>query len=467
MKHMASDFLRRLPLFAGLPEADFEALWRQIRPLTLRGGEWLMREGERADSAYVVLEGEVEITKQSGERQVFVALCGPGEIIGEMALLEQAPRSASGRAQSDSQLLVIGEHAFKQVLRASPTAALSLLSKVMARLRSNEALLRQSEKMATLGTLAAGLAHELNNPAAAVHRGSALLGSTLLTWQRLTSELSALQWDANQAAALRALQAASPVRAASPATQPDALARADAERALQEWLEAAGIGQAWELAPALAASGYDAPMVETLTRPFAKTQMPLVVRWLAAGCSTHALLDEVHTSARRMSEIVKAVKAYTWLDQAPLQQMDVREGIENTLTILRHKINPGVSITRDYAPDLPRVEAYASEPNQVWTNLIDNALDAMDGHGILTLRAAVEDGAFVLEITDSGPGIPPEIQARIFDPFFTTKAPGSGTGLGLHIANNIIQRHHGKMEVVSKPGATTFRVTLPTRTGRS
>ncbi len=466
MKHMAPDFLRRLPLFADLPEADFEALWRQAQPLTLRGGEWLMREGERTDAAYVVLEGEIEITKQSGGRQVFVALCGPGEIIGEMALLEQAPRSASGRAQSDSQLLAIDERAFKQALRASPATALSLLNKVIARLRSNEALLRQSEKMATLGTLAAGLAHELNNPAAAVQRGSALLGPALLNWQRLTSELGAPQCDANQAAVLRALQEALPGRAAG-AAQLDALARADAERALQEWLEAAGIGQAWELAPALAAYGYDAPTVETLIRPFAKTQMPLVIRWLAAGCSTHALLDEVHTSARRMSEIVKAVKAYTWLDQAPVQQMDVREGIENTLTILRHKLKPGISITRDYAPDLPRVEAFASELNQVWTNLIDNALDAMDGHGMLTLRAALEDGAFVVEIADSGPGIPPEIQARIFDPFFTTKAPGSGTGLGLHIANNIIQRHHGKIEVASKPGATTFRVTLPTRPGPS
>ena len=466
MKHTAIDFLRRLPLFADLPEVDLEALHQKALPMTLPAGAWLMREGERADALYVVLGGAIEISRHSGGQAVTVAVCGPGEIIGEMALLEQAPRSASGRAISDSHLLTIHAQAFKQVLSVSPTAALSLLRTVSARLRSNEALLRQSEKMATLGTLAAGLAHELNNPAAAVQRSSALLRATLLEWQRLTSQLDALKCDPTQAATLHALQAELPGRADASAKL-DALARSDRESELQDWLEAADIAQAWEVAPTLIAFGYDAPTLKNLTQTFAQTQLPLVMRWLAISCSLYALLNEVHTSAQRMSEIVKAVKAYTYLDQAPIQQIDLHEGLENTLIILQHKLKHGISITRDYAPDLPHIEAYASELNQVWTNLIDNAIDAMHGRGQLTLRTAAEVNQVVVQIADSGPGIPPEIQARIFDPFFTTKAPGSGTGLGLHIANNIVQRHHGQMRVTSQPGATTFHVTLPIQLRRS
>ena len=460
MDDVAIDFLRRLPLFADLPEADLRALHQKTLPMTLQTGAWLMREGEMADALYVVLAGAIEITKRSGGQEVAVAVCGPGEIIGEMALLEQALRSASGRARTDAHLLMIHERAFKQVLSASPTAALSLLRTVSARLRSNEALLRQSEKMATLGTLAAGLAHELNNPAAAVQRSSALLRTTLLEWQNVTSQLDALKCDATQAAVLHSLQAELPGRMAASAKL-DALARSDQESELQQWLESADIDQAWELAPTLITFGYDAPILKVLTRSFKKAQLPPVMRWLATSCSVYGLLDEVHTGAQRMSEIVKAVKSYTYLDQAPIQEVDVHEGLENTLVILRHKLKTGIVITRDYAPDLPRIEAYASELNQVWTNLIDNAVDAMHGQGQLTLRTVAQANHVVVEIADNGPGIPPEIQARIFDPFFTTKAPGSGTGLGLHIANNIVQRHNGQMRVASQPGETTFHVTLP------
>jgi signal transduction histidine kinase len=189
------------------------------------------------------------------------------------------------------------------------------------------------------------------------------------------------------------------------------------------------------------------------------------VQWLAASSSVYGLLEEVGKSAEAISEIVKAVKTYSYLDQAPIQEVDVEESLENTLVILRPKIKPDISIVRDYADDVPCIEAYGSELNQVWTNIIDNALDAVRGQGELVLRTYAKDDDFiVVEITDNGPGIPPEIQPRIFEPFFTTKAPGVGTGLGLHIAYNIVvHKHHGQLQVASKPGETRFRVTLPIR----
>ncbi len=457
---MSIEFLRRLPLLADLPEADLQMLYQKAEALTLPAGGWLMREGDIGETLYVVLEGAIEITKRSGEQEVTLAVRGPGEVIGEMALLEHTPRSASGRALDDSRLLAINKQAVRQVLSANPTAALTLLNTVTTRLRSTEALLRQSEKMATLGTLAAGLAHELNNPAAAVQRSSEQLRTTLAEWQTLTGQLDALKLDSSQAAALDALRAELPKRVAAP-VKLDPLTRSDQESELQDWLEAAGIDQAWQLAPTLVASGYNRRTLPELTQAFVKAQWPVIIGWLEASCSLYGLLDEVHTGAQRMAEIVKAVKSYTYLDQAPIQEVDLHDGLESTLVILRHKLQAGILLTRDYASDLPHIEAYASELNQVWTNLIDNAIGAMQGQGHLTVRTYPQAEQVVVEIADDGPGIPPESLGRIFDPFFTTKAPGSGTGLGLHIANNIVQRHQGQIRVTSQPGATCFQVTLP------
>jgi signal transduction histidine kinase len=244
----------------------------------------------------------------------------------------------------------------------------------------------------------------------------------------------------------------------------DPLSLSDRENELQEWLEDHGLERAWEFAPVLVSFGWERDELERLTERFSSAQSPVVVRWLAAGVSVYGLLDEVLKSAEQLSEIVKAVKTYSYLDQAPIQEVDIRESLENTLVILRHKIKASISITRDYADDVPRVEAYGSELNQVWTNIIDNAIDAVQGQGELLLRTYTEDGHVAIEIIDNGPGISPEIQTRVFEPFFTTKAPGVGTGLGLHIAYNIIvHKHHGQIQIASRPGETRFRVLLPVR----
>ena len=461
------DELRQVPLLADLSEEDLAQLYKMAEAVSIPSGELVLQEGDPGDSLYVVLDGELEVTKRHGGQEVLLAVYREGQFFGEMALLEQAPRSASVRTLRESRLLMISQAAFQTLLSCSPSAPLKILHTVTSRLRSTESMLIQNEKMAALGTLAAGLAHELNNPAAAIRRSAAQLRDTLAERERLAAELTTLTTDPHQKAMLNALQA----KIMEPTTTPpvyDPLALSEQEDRLQEWLEDHGVGQAWELAPVLVSSGWERRELERLSDSFSPIQLPVVVRWLAANTSVYGLLEEVGKSAEAMSEIVKAVKTYSYLDQAPIQEVDVRESLENTLVLLRPKIKAGVSIERDYADDVPRIEAYGSELNQVWTNIIDNAIDAMQAHGELALRTRASAGDVVVEIVDNGPGIPSELQPRIFEPFFTTKAPGVGTGLGLHIVYNIVvHKHQGRIQVASRPGETRFRVVLPVRLARS
>jgi signal transduction histidine kinase len=463
---MSTEFLQRLPLFAGLSEGDLSWLEERSETVDIHPGELLMAEGSPGDALYIVLDGEFEISKHSGQQEVVIARRGSGEVIGEMSLLEEVPRSASVRALRDSRLFKISQSVFLQLLSSSPAAALAILHTVTSRLRHTELVLRQSEKMAALGKLSAGLAHELNNPAAAAQRSTAQMRQVMDTWQRLTLELDACDLDPQQTKALNTLRE-EVMKRASTATSLDPLTRSDQEGALQEWLEEHDVDDGWELAPALVMFGWDATTFTEMTAGFSATQLPVIARWLGSGCSMYALLSEVSTSAGRISEIVKAVKTYSYLDQAPIQEVDVHEGLENTLVILRHKLKQGVKVIREYDKNLPKIEAYASELNQVWTNLIDNAVDAMEGNGEITLRTYGQDGQVVVEIKDNGPGIPPEIQPRIFEPFFTTKAPGIGTGLGLHIVYSIVvDKHLGQISVKSQPGETCFQVKLPVQLKR-
>jgi signal transduction histidine kinase len=252
-----------------------------------------------------------------------------------------------------------------------------------------------------------------------------------------------------------------PKRRVLPATT-DPLARGDREAELQDWLEAQGVEAPWDIAPPIVNMDWGAADMEAMTAEFTLAEREVFARWLSTACTVYALLDEVNQGAERISEIVTAVKSYSHLDQAPVKLVDVHEGLENTLVILRHKLKHGVNVVREYDQSLPRIEAYAGELNQVWTNIIDNAVDAMEGKGELRLRTFGEAGCVVVEITDNGPGIPAEVQPRIYEAFFTTKDLGEGTGLGLHITYNIVvNQHHGEIKVQSRPGATTFTVKLP------
>lgn len=455
------DVLHALPLFEKVAPRDLEWLVGKAHEITVPEGGILMHEGDPGGAMYIVLDGEFEFTKRSGNQEVTLAVRGAGELIGEVSFLDAAPRSATARALRDSRLLMIRADAFDQLITNNPSATRAILATAVSRLRNTESMLRQSEKMAALGTMSAGLAHELNNPAAAARRSAAHLKTALLAWQRLTEQLYHADLSAAQTERIGALREEMLTRTAAPPSL-DPLARSDRESELQEWFEQRHVDNAWELTPALVSFGWDVASFAALERALdCGSTFALVVQWLGAGYSAFALADEVGKSTERISDIVGAVKSYAYLDQAPIQEVDVHKGLEDTLTMLRFKLKQGIHVTRDYAPDLPRIQAYGSELNQVWTNLIDNAVDAMHGQGELVIRTRQRGGDIVVELEDNGPGIPPAIQPRIFEPFFTTKPVGVGTGMGLNITYNIIQKHRGKISVDSHPGRTVFTICLP------
>jgi len=452
--------LRSSPLFEGLSDQELQQLVDNAQPVSLRAGEALMKQGEPGDTAYVVINGGLEIQKQSGQSLIKIDVRKPGEIVGEMALLSNAPRSATVVATCDSETLCISQEAFENLLSTSPSATLAVLHWVMARLSQNESLLHQREKMAALGTMSAGLAHELNNPAAAAQRSASLLRGAPTKWLGQTHQLEMIAFKENLSEWLDSFMQEATRRFQHP-LKLEALEKIDLVDQLQDWLEANGIEAAWELAPAMVNFGWSRESLEELK---GKPVFQAAIQWLGTGSMIVTQLYEIQNTTERISQIVRAMKSYTYLDQAPLLEVDVHEGLENTLIIMEHKLKQGVTVKREYATDLPRIEAYASELNQVWTNIIDNAVDAMDGKGEIIIRTRREGSQVVVEIIDNGPGIPDNIRSRIFEPFFTTKPPGQGTGLGLHITHDIIvNRHHGILQVKSKPGETIFKVTLPVR----
>jgi signal transduction histidine kinase len=452
--------LRTSPLFQTLSDDELQQLMDMAETVSLHAGETLIRQGDLGDAAYVVIRGEFEVQKQSGPSLIKIDVRNPGDVVGEMALLSQLPRSASVIAKTDCEVLRIPQEAFEKLLSSSTTAALAVLHWVMTRLTQNESLLHQQERMAALGTMSSGLAHELNNPAAAAQRSAAELSKVLVRWQTLTHQIEVMAFEKNQTAWLDDLRQ-DLLRRFEAVLKLDALEKIDLVDQLQAWLESNHVEAAWELAPAMVNYGWNIQALEELKNT---TFFQLSIQWLGISCLMMSLVSEIQLTTARLSQIVQAMKSYTYLDQAPLLEVDVHDGLENTLIIMQHKLKHGVIIKRHYSPDLPHIEAYASELNQVWTNIIDNAIDAMAGRGEITLKTHAEDNHVIVEITDTGPGIPEEIRSRIFEPFFTTKGPGKGTGLGLHISHDIIaNRHHGQLSVESKPGETRFRIVLPVR----
>ncbi|HET9590540.1 MAG TPA: ATP-binding protein [Anaerolineales bacterium] len=453
--------LRKSPLFNGLSDQELQQLMDDAEPVSLRAGEILIRQNDLGDCAYVVLAGEFEVQKQSGQSLIKIDLRTPGDVVGEMALLSRGPRNATVIAKTDGETLRIPQEAFEKLLASSSTVALTVLHWVISRLTQNEALLHQQEKMASLGTLSAGLAHELNNPAAAAQRSASQLGETQARWLGLTHRIEVAAFEENQTEWFHSFMQETARRFESP-LKFDALEKIDLVDQLQAWLETNGTESAWELAPAMVSFGWNSEALEELKRQLSPALFHLSIQWLGTGCLMMGLLSEVLQTTERISQIVHAIKSYTYLDQAPLLEVDVHEGLENTLVIMQHKLKKGVTVKREYSPSLPRIEAFASELNQVWTNIIDNAVDAMSGKGELRIKTFEADNRVVVEIADNGPGIPDDIQTRIFDPFFTTKPPGQGTGLGLHISHDIVaNRHQGQLLVESKPGETKFKIILP------
>jgi signal transduction histidine kinase len=326
--------------------------------------------------------------------------------------------------------------------------------------RSIESTARQRESLVRLGTLAAGLAHEINNPASAATRA---VGALEVACQALLSsvrELADDQISSAQFAAVDALRREVEPRSA----EPDPLVRADLEQALSTWLTRHGIAREWTIAPALAAAGVDLAWCTRAATALEGSALQPGLVWVANSFAVATLLSELKESTQRISELVAAVRSYSQMDRTSMQQIDVADGLDSTLVMLGHKLRDGVTVVREYSADVPRIDAYAGELNQVWTNLIDNAVDAMHGTGILRVATRAERDSVVVEVSDTGPGMSPQEAARAFDAFYTTKEVGKSLGLGLEIAQRIVvERHGGTITIDSRPGNTVLRVRIPIR----
>jgi signal transduction histidine kinase len=425
--------------------------------LVLEAGEYLFDETSVVDSFYVVLEGAIRISRLDGAEEIQLVTHHPGDFTGGLAVLTGRRSIHRGRAAVRSRVLEIGSETFRRVSVERPEVADVFISGLARRMRETQRAFRQQEKMAALGKLSAGLAHELNNPAAAARRASEDLRDAASRTQLLSLEHDERFTPAQRENLARIRREATE----NGGTALDPLEVSDREDEVTLWLEERKIEDAWDLAPTLVGAGLDAERLGELAEELEDDRaLAGAVAWLTATLEISGLADEVAKSAARISELVGAIKEHTYMDRGAYAATDVREGLESTLTILGHKLK-GVTVSRDYGEGLPRTWAHAGELNQVWNNLLDNAADAVDGKGRIGLKAYRDGDAVVVEISDDGPGIPREAQARVFEPFFTTKQVGEGTGLGLDIVRRVVAAHDGEVAFESAPGDTRFFVRLP------
>lgn len=329
------------------------------------------------------------------------------------------------------------------------------------RTRASNTIIGERERLVALGSLTAGLTHELNNPAAAAVRATGTLRDRVTKMRHKLALIADGRVDGTRLHRLVEMQDEA-VRRASKARKLSAIEASDAEDELGDWLEDHGVGRPWDIAPVLVAGGIDPSWLSDATDSLGEENRQAAVGWLTYTIDTELLMGEIEDAVNRISGLVEAARQYSQLDRASKQPVDVHELLDATLVMLQAKIPPGVNVVKDYDSALPPVPAYGAELNQVWTNLIDNALGAMEGSGTLTIATRCDGDHFFVEVRDTGPGIPPDIRPRIFEPFFTTKPVGEGTGLGLDISYRIVvDKHHGDIRVESRPGDTRFRVSLP------
>jgi signal transduction histidine kinase len=459
---MRVDDLRPLPIFDGLTGGQLAELLEGGTEVRIEPGVELFREGEHADFWWVLVDGAIDLVRRVGREDTVVARMDvPGRWAGGFrAWDEHGVYLATGRGVTAGRVLRVPAEVLRERSNAWFPFAAHLIQGLYHTARSIESTARQRESLVTLGTLAAGLAHEINNPASAATRAVDALAAACATLVTSVGRLANDEISAEQFAALDALR-----REVTPQTaDADPLVRADREQALSSWLARHGIVRAWTIAPPLAATGVDLAWCERAASILEGSALAPGLEWVASTFSAATLLGEVKESTRRISELVAAVRSYSQLDRALMQQIDVTDGLDSTLVMLGHKLRDSVTVVREYSADVPRIEAYAGELNQVWTNLIDNAVDAMAGRGTLRVATRVEDDSVVVEIGDTGPGMPPHVAARAFEAFYTTKDVGEGTGLGLDIARRIVvERHGGTISIDSRPGDTVLRVRIPVR----
>ena len=458
--------LCQVPLFEGLTEGQLREVLDEGSEEFIPAGEVGGREGEPVDHLYVILEGEFRWSKKVDGGEVVMNTYGSGEFFAEVPLLLGKPFLATWRALANSRVFALPNETFRRMLTTHPSFSNAVLEMLAQRIQVLYSVAQQRERLSSLGTLAAGLAHELNNPVSASHRAAERLreGSESLRFlgMKLTRAASRGEIGPAQLDALDRIVREAFGGDKAPAL--DTLKQSDQEDELVLWLEDRGVEEAWELSSTLVGAVIgiaDLKLVEATVPPGTLAD---ALGYLAAVLGVTGLVDEIEESSMRISNLVATMEGYSYMNRAPTQEVDVNEDLDNTLAILRHRLE-GIEVERDYHESLPRITAHGSELNQVWTNLIDNAIDAVadeDRTGRIRLRTTHERDRLLVEISDNGPGIPEEIQDHIFEPFFTTKDVGKGSGFGLDVSYRIVVgRHGGDIHIVSKPGDTRFQVRLP------
>ncbi len=449
--------LLRVPVFVDLPDDQIAWFLSEVQELRLQAGETYLRQGDPADSMFVVLEGQLQARGELGGETIIVSN-KPGDVTGVLPFSRMKQATVTGRAVTESRLLRFPASLFPELVQKMPELTKRLVGVMSDRIREVTRIEQQRDRLASLGKLSAGLAHELNNPASAAKRATSQLRTILRRIKDASHELGRRELIPAQKSEIEKLETSFTEQNGPP---PDTLTIADLEDQIDSLLRSHGQNDLWQLAAALARRGIKPAVLESLFATLeADTARAALVR-IAASVEVANLLNEIESSTSRISDLVRAIKEYTYMDQGPVQNVDIVKSLETTLTILNHKLKHGVAVQRDYQRVPFLVNSFGSELNQVWTNLIDNAIDAMGGKGELRVRTYREDTCVVVEIGDNGPGISPEVKPHIFEPFFTTKGVGEGTGLGLDTVQRIVKKHRGNIQVNSKPGDTRFQVWLP------
>ena len=461
--------LRRIELFDGLADTELREVLERGSEKVVPAGEFNGREGEPVEDLYVILEGELRITKKVNGGEVVINTYSSGDFFAEVPLLAGTPFLATGRALTDCRMFLIPNDLFRRMLTEYPSFSNRILETMAERVQILQSVAGQRERLNSLGTLAAGLAHQLNNPATAARSSAEDLRESLeelrstgmhLTRAVASGELTPAALEGLERTIGDLLERAE----ARSEGSLEELERCEQEEELSLWLEERGVSGGWDVAPTFVAAGLDASSLAPILESVGPELCNDALRYVQAALDAVSLVDEVEGSARRISGIVETMEGYSYMDRTPVQEVDVNGSLDDTLAVLDYKLED-VEVDRDFDPDLPRVTAYGGELNQVWTNLIDNAIDAVsavEGSGRIRLRTCCERDSVLIEVVDDGPGIPQEHHAHIFEPFFSTKDVGAGNGLGLDVSYRVVVgRHGGDIHVASRPGETCFQVRLP------
>lgn len=453
--------IRKFPQFTDLKQEDLHWLAERMDELHVPAGTVLSKPGDPVEYLGLMIEGEMRMEWPAYPgNPIFVAEAG--EITGRLPFSRLTTFKGTSRAVLPTRMIRLHHKYFPELVQRIPLLAERLVALMSDRIRETTRMQTQQEKLMALGKLSAGLAHELNNPAAAARRAAQSLLQALEKVRDASLKLLKHSSTEEQRKAIFDFEKAAGATIAKRSNvSQDPLELSDREEQIISWLEGHSVPEPWVKAPILAEAGIETPQMESLAAVVGDTVLPDALNRAIAMANVFGLVQEIDNSTKRISDLVSAVKRYSYMDQAALQEVDLREDLENTLKIFGHRLKSGVTVVRDYAENLPRVCAYGGELNQVWTNLIDNALDAMQGKGELRVKTKQELDYAVVQIADSGSGISEENLSRIYDPFFTTKKVGEGTGLGLDAVMRIVHKHHGTIDVESKPGDTCFCVRIP------